>query len=114
MGLFDGTPLERPMICERCGKPLAECPCPPPAEDRTTPAQQTARLAIEKRQKGKVVTVVRGLADEGDHLSEVLSALKTRCGAGGSIQDGELEIQGRHIERVKVALESLGYQVRGG
>jgi translation initiation factor 1 len=114
MGLFDGTPLERPVVCETCGNPLAECICPPPAEVRTPVQQQTARLAVEKRTKGKVVTIVRGLADEGDHLSEVLSALKSRCGAGGSIQDGELEIQGHQLERVKVALQSLGYQVRGG
>jgi translation initiation factor 1 len=116
MGLFDGTPLERPVVCETCGKPVAECVCPTPAEEqvRTPVQQQTARLAIEKRKKGKVVTIVRGLADEGDHLSEVLSALKSQCGAGGSVQDGELEIQGRQIDRVKAALESLGYQVRGG
>src|SRR5690606_22870760 len=114
MGLFDGTPLQRPLVCETCGRPPAECACQPPAEVRTPPQQQTAVLAVEKRRKGKVVTVVRGLADEGDHLSEVLTALKSRCGAGGSIQDAELEIQGRQIERVRAALESLGYQVRGG
>jgi translation initiation factor 1 len=113
MGLFDGTPLERPVVCERCGKALPECVCPPPTEVRTVPQQQTARLAVEKRKKGKVVTVVRGLAEEGEHLCEVLSALKSQCGAGGSVQNGELEIQGRQIERVKAALERLGYQVRG-
>lgn len=113
MGLFDGTPLERPVVCEHCGQPPQECTCPPPADVRTPPQQQTARLAVEKRRKGKVVTVIRGLADEGEHLSEVLTALKSRCGAGGSIQDGELEIQGRQLERVKAALQSLGYQVPG-
>lgn len=114
MGLFDGTPLERPVICETCGHPVAACSCPPLAEVRTTPQQQTARLAVEKRKQGKVVTVVRGLADEGDHLREVLAALKSQCGAGGAVRDGELEIQGRQMDRVKAALQSLGYQVQGG
>ena len=27
-GLFDGTPLVRPVTCQRCGKPLADCRCP--------------------------------------------------------------------------------------
>src|SRR5690606_1429246 len=114
MGLFDGTPLERPVVCETCGQLLAECTCPPSAEVRTPVQQQTARLAVEKRKNGKVVTIVRGLADEGDHLSEVLSVLKSQCGAGGSVQDGELEIQGRQVDRVKAALEAQGYHVRGG
>lgn len=113
MGLFDGTPLERPVVCERCGQPEAQCECPPPAKKRTPPAEQTVRLAIEKRKKGKVVTVVRGLADEGDHLSEVLARLKSTCGAGGTIKEGQLEVQGRQLDAVRATLEKAGYRVRG-
>jgi translation initiation factor 1 len=115
MGLFDGTPLERPVVCERCGEPEATCRCDPVAEPelRTPPERQQVRLAIEKRKRGKSVTVVRGLADEGEHLSEVLVALKSSCGAGGTVKEGEIEIQGRQLERVRDVLTQRGYRVTG-
>jgi translation initiation factor 1 len=111
MGLFDGTPLERPVVCDVCGRLLAECACPPPASVRTPPEEQTVRLSVEKRKKGKAVTVVRGLADEGDHLRELLVSLKSACGAGGTVKDGAIEIQGRQLEAVRAALVKAGYRV---
>ena len=116
MRLFEGTQFDRPPHCERCEKPETECQCPPiepePAP-RTPTDRQTARLSKEKRKKGKVVTVVAGLLDEGDALQEMLTKLKTACGAGGTLKDGNLEIQGDHLERVRRELSSLGYRVKG-
>jgi len=90
-----------------------DCTCPPPPKELTPPEKQTARLAVEKRKKGKVVTVVRGLpADEND-LPELLGRLKAACGAGGTIKDDLLEIQGKHLERVRALLGRIGYRVRG-
>lgn len=113
MGLFDGTALERPVVCERCGEPEQACGCPSEPERRTPASEQTAQLTVEKRRKGKTVTVVRGLAAEGDHLTGVLSALKTACGAGGTVKDGEIEIQGRQLDRVRKILIHAGYRVKG-
>lgn len=112
MRLFEGTPFDRPPHCERCGLLEAECQCPPPPAPRTPPEQQTARLAIEKRKKGKMVTVIRGLVVD-DALPELLTTLKTACGAGGTLKDDELEIQGEHLERVRQKLRDLGYRVQG-
>jgi translation initiation factor 1 len=90
-----------------------DCTCPPPPKVLTPPEKQTARLAVEKRKKGKVVTVVRGLpADEND-LPALLSQLKAACGAGGTVKDDVLEIQGDHLDRVRGLLADLGYRVRG-
>jgi translation initiation factor 1 len=111
MGLFDGTPLERPVVCEQCGKPEADCQCAPEPERRTAPSEQTLRLTTEKRRKGKSVTVVRGLVDEGTHLADVLTMLKTVCGAGGTVKDGEVEIQGRQLDTIKTSLTRAGYRV---
>ena len=113
MGLFDGTTLERPVVCDRCGRVEAECACPPAAAARTPPSEQSVRLAVEKRAKGKTVTVVRGLADEGVHLNEVLSMLKSACGAGGTVKEGRIEIQGRQLDSIRVSLEKAGYCVKG-
>jgi translation initiation factor 1 len=90
-----------------------DCACPPPPKVLTPPEKQIARLAVEKRKKGKVVTVVRGLpADEND-LPALLSQLKAACGAGGTVKDDVLEIQGDHLDRVRGLLADLGYRVRG-
>jgi len=113
MRLFEGTKWDRPPRCERCGELEEDCTCPPPPKVLTPPEKQTVRLAVEKRKKGKVVTVVCGLpADEND-LPALLSQLKAACGAGGTVKDDLLEIQGDHLKRVLGLLAEIGYRVRG-
>ena len=112
MRLFAGTKYDQPPKCDRCGKLEAECVCSPPASRRLSPANQVARLSLEKRKKGKLVTVIRGLNAAGNDLPELLSRLKSQCGAGGTIQNECLEVQGDHRQRVGDALRELGYQVR--
>lgn len=114
--LFAGTPWDRPPKCERCGLLETECQCPPltPEPKRIPPEQQTARLRVEKRPKGKVATVVRGLDPAGNDLNALITRLKTACGAGGSITDAGLEIQGDHLARVETLLQGQGYRVKRG
>jgi translation initiation factor 1 len=111
MRLFAGTPYDRPPKCERCGELETDCKCVPLPAAHIVPAKQTARLTVEKRRKGKVVTVVRGLSAVGNDLPSLLSRLKARCGAGGTIEDDTLEIQGAQVERISVLLNELGYVV---
>jgi len=107
MRLFAGTPYDRPPKCNRCGALESDCTCHPLA------ASQVARLAVEKRKKGKIVTVIRGLSTHAQDLPALLSRLKSQCGAGGPIHDGCLEIQGEHVDRIAAALSELGYRVKG-
>lgn len=114
--LFAGTRFDRPPMCERCGQPEEQCVCPPvppPVPERLPPHRQTAVLSIEKRKRGKSVTVVRGLDPDAGHLSELLTQLKTACGAGGSLQEGAIEIQGKQLDRIRGELTRMGYQVKG-
>ncbi|QDT97310.1 translation initiation factor [Gimesia aquarii] len=113
MRLFEGTPFDRPPRCEKCDQLEEECICPPEPPFRIPPEQQTARLAIEKRKKGKRVTVVRGLPEEGNDLPELLKQLKSQCGAGGALKEEELEIQGDQLDRVREVLKAMGFQVKG-
>ena len=113
MRLFEGTKWDRPPRCERCGELEEDCTCPPPAKVLMPPEKQTARLAVEKRKKGKVVTVVRGLPAEENDLPALLAQLKAACGAGGTVKDDLLEIQGKHLDRVRDLLANLVYRVRG-
>ena len=75
--------------------------------------KQTARLAVEKRKKGKTVTVVRGLSAAGSDLAGLLTKLKSACGAGGTLKDEELEIQGNNLDRVRAELTKSGYRTKG-
>ncbi len=113
--LFSGTPWDRPPTCERCGQPEAECSCPPLVEPpvRLDPASQTAWLRIEKRARGKVVTVVAGLDPLGNDLPALASQLKARCGAGGTVKDGLIELQGNRLAAADSALRALGYKTKG-
>jgi translation initiation factor 1 len=76
-------------------------------------ASQTARIWRDrKRRRGKTVTVVGGLRHDPATLETLLRTLKQQCGAGGTLKDGELEIQGDHRERVAAALAALGYKIK--
>lgn len=110
MRLFQGTPFDRPPRCERCDQLEEECTCEPLPEHRKPPEKQIARLAVEKRKRGKSVTVVRGLADSD--LPWLLKQLKAACGAGGAVKDDVLEIQGAQLERVGDVLTKIGYRVK--
>ena len=112
--LFAGTPFDRPPTCERCGQLETACTCPPVVAEKVLipPEKQTATLRTEKRAKGKLVTVIRGLSAEGNDLPGLLTKLKSHCGAGGTLSGDDLEIQGDHLTRIKTLLTTLGYRVR--
>ena len=44
---------------------------------------------------------------------DLLRKLKTACGAGGTLKDGELEVQGDQRAKLKALLEGMGYRVKG-
>jgi translation initiation factor 1 len=112
--LFAGTPWDRPPTCERCGKLESECSCPPPIVKpvRQSPESQTARLRLEKRAKGKVVTVVANLDPTENDLATLAAQLKSKCGTGGTVKDGLIELQGDHLATTEAWLVSLGYKVQ--
>jgi translation initiation factor 1 len=114
--LFAGTPWDRPPTCDRCGKPESECSCPPPVVEpkRLPPETQTARLRVEKRPKGKHVTTVSGLDPDGNDLAELAARLKAKCGTGGTLKDGVIELQGDHLAAAESALKAIGYRTRRG
>jgi len=113
--LFAGTEWDEPPRCERCRELEAVCTCPPagpPAKPQAVPNSQTARLAVEKRKRGKLMTVVRGLAAADNDLPALLTQLKNHCGAGGTVKDDQIEIQGDHLHRIQQKFVEIGYRVR--
>ncbi|HWC30896.1 MAG TPA: stress response translation initiation inhibitor YciH [Dehalococcoidia bacterium] len=83
---------------------------PPPSG---FPDDGVVRISREKGNRGgKTVTVVRGLPERGDALEQRAAELKRLCGAGGTLRDGAIEIQGDHRERIAERLKGLGYTVK--
>jgi translation initiation factor 1 len=62
--------------------------------------------------RGKPVTTVTGVPLREADLRELASELKRRCGSGGSVKDGVIEIQGDHREAIVPWLEARGFRVK--
>ena len=62
---------------------------------------------------GKTVTVVDGFVGTASDLKQLEKHLKARCGTGGSSKDGQVLIQGNHVDKVKEILRADGYKVKG-
>ena len=59
--------------------------------------------------KGKIVTIVSGLVHNPDTMEDIARILKVYCGAGGTVRDREIEIQGDQREQVTKKLRDLNY-----
>ena len=83
---------------------------PQPAKQ---PSDGTVRLRREvKGRGGGTVIVITGVPLTGDSLKELAGALKKRCGCGGTIKDGIIEIQGDHRDTLLGELQARGYRVK--
>ena len=89
-------------------------PAPPAARAGVSlPHDGVVRIFRDRGNRGgKTVTVVRGLAERGAALDALTAELKRVCGAGGTVKDGAVEIQGDHRERVAEKLRALGHTVK--
>jgi translation initiation factor 1 len=108
MGLFDGTALARPVLCDRCHADIKVCKCPPPD---IAPEKQKLKVQLEKRKKGKLVTAINGFSGSENQRKEILVELKNSCGAGGCLSEGGIEIQGDHEQRVRSKLAEMGFRL---
>lgn len=109
-GLFDGSALERPVTCPRCGAGTSACACPKQASGGSADlAAMPVRVRREKR-RGKWVTVVYDLAVADADRKALLKTLKGKCSAGGSVTADGVEVQGDHRDRVVGWLKDAGYK----
>lgn len=98
-------------ICPACGKPAGQCIC-----GRKEPLRKgdgIVRVGREtKGRKGKGVTLITGVPLDHEGLCGLAKQLKQRCGTGGTVKDGVIEIQGDHRDTVMDELRNSGYVVK--
>jgi translation initiation factor 1 len=102
---------EQGRICPGCGKAVASCIC---RKKGTWPAGDgVVRVRREtKGRGGKTVTAVVGVPADEAALKALAGELKRRCGAGGTVKDGIIEIQGDFCDLVITELAMRGFTVK--
>ncbi len=94
------------------GKRADEAPIPPPPP---VPTRKPATVRVGREtagRRGKGVTTVWDVPLGEEDLRELAASLKQKCGTGGTVKDGRIEIQGEHRDRIVTELEKLGYKVK--
>jgi translation initiation factor 1 len=82
------------------------------AQQRREPSDGRVRVRRETSgRRGKPVTTISGVPAAGDELKALATRLKKRCGVGGSVKDGVIELQGDHRDVVVATLRDAGYDV---
>jgi translation initiation factor 1 len=96
--------------CPECEHSISECTC---KEERAPQGDGIVRLSLDtKGRKGKGVTLIKGLPLKSDDLKVLAKELKQKCGVGGAVKDGNIEIQGDHRELLITLLKSKSYIVK--
>jgi translation initiation factor 1 len=96
--------------CPDCRQPVAECTC---KQTAIPEGDGIARVRRESKGRGgKTVTTISGVPLAEEPLKELAKALKQRCGTGGSLKEGVIEIQGDHVELLVAELIKKGFKAK--
>ena len=98
-------------ICPKCGKPIKNCACG--KRNLEIAKDGIVRIGREtKGRKGSSVSVITGIPLDDKDLKNLAKQLKQKCGTGGTVKSGTIEIQGDHRDMLMKELSKLGYRVK--
>jgi len=99
-------------LCPECSQPIAQCAC---AQKKKESVKGSGDIKVRRETKGrggKTVTTISGVPVNQISLSALLVDLKKHCGAGGTLKDHVIEIQGDHCERLITYLQGRGFSAK--
>jgi translation initiation factor 1 len=107
---------ERGRMCPHCGLTVKRCVCrknPRGSAEPIPDGDGIVRVRREKKgRKGKTVTTLTGIPLPANDLEDLAKALKQRCGTGGTVKDGVIEIQGDHCDVLITELQAREFVVK--
>jgi translation initiation factor 1 len=114
---------EHGRVCPSCGRSETRCNCRGKGARARIKAREEADAAkasdgivrvgrSTKGRRGKIVSTVTGVPVDADELQALAAELKRRCGTGGALKDGVIEIQGDHRDTLVEELERRGFKVK--
>jgi translation initiation factor 1 len=81
-----------------------------PISGTVPPEEQCLRIILDtKGRQGKVATLIKGFVGKERDIEQLAKTIKTRCGTGGTVKDGDVIIQGDMRDRISDVLKELGY-----
>jgi translation initiation factor 1 len=99
---------DRGQHCPGCRRPKPDCVCADQSRPRSGSGIIVSRET--KGRKGAGATLIAGLPLSDADLKMLAKNLKTRCGVGGSVKDGVIELQGDQRDKVLDLLEQQGFK----
>ena len=111
--LVYSTGVGRVTTCSVCGRPYKKCRCDQPATPLAQKHDGIVRVMRDRKHRaGKTVTVISGVPGSEGEVVALVQQLKKLCGSGGTVKEGNIEIQGDHCDKVQARLSELGYKVK--